>query len=205
MKVRTFKVLLTAAVALAAFNAGSSAARAEPLFRSNQQPTLITAEEDGTGKTGHHVIDPGDNGSTTCSEASFSAVMSSFTDSSITLSGGFGKCTWAGLAAFFDMNGCTFTFYSTGTVDIGGVTCAADPIKFGVAGLCEFTIGPQSSLHEVTYHNLNPTTVTAETHLGGIHGEAAGPACPSAGTFTDGEYTTGNLLIWGGGANFSVS
>lgn len=199
MTIRARTCLLGPLLGLFICAAPISIAEASPLFHSSLSTTTLTAQQDGPGKAGHHVIDAGKNGSITCSTVDFHGTQSGTTAETVTYTAEYSNCTFLGLSAFFRMNACDYVIHSTGTLDIAGANCSVQPIKFGVEGLCEVTIGPHSGLHELTYTNISPDQITVETHVTGIHGVATGAFCPAAGTFTDGEYTTGRLIITAAG------
>jgi hypothetical protein len=61
---------------------------------------------------------------------------------------------------------------------------------------CDVVVPAQTGLSGVRYHPFNgETEVTFEPHVTGIAYTATGPGCPATGHFSNGDYTTGNVVI----------
>lgn len=180
---------------------GTAQAQAEPVFRSSAANTEITVKSDGTGKTGHQVFDAGANGSITCSVVQLHGTQTGRVASEASVEAEYENCTFVGLSASVHMNGCQLVFHSAGTVDVAGAKCATEPIRFGVAGLCEAEVGPQSGLAGIDYHSVSATEVTAEGLVENVSGAASGIGCPTPGEFSGGTFTTGNVVVTGTNAD----
>jgi hypothetical protein len=199
--IHRLKVLFIATMALAAVSAvAASVARAVPLFHSHETLTTITAEEDGTGKTAHQVLDFGANEGITCKQISAEATTSENTVTEITVKNIVYSECFSSVTAFVNMNGCHYLFTSHGLLHI---QCpAGKEIEFGVPG-CTVKVPPQTPTGGgVTFHNIgstdaNTTEVTVEANVTGIHFSSVGPFCIFVGSGTNGEYTTGNAIVTG--------
>lgn len=195
--IRNLKALMIAAVAVLAMSAmAASAAQGAVEFHSSSGAATLTTTPDGTGKTAHQVFDAA-GGTITCNTVSGEASIGGSTaaavqSTTITYSG---NCNFVGQAATVNMNGCNYNFHANGEVDI--VCTGSNEITFSVPSpVCDVVVPPQTGLGTVTYHNINSNTeVTLEPHVTGITYTATGAGCPTAGTFSDGNYTTGNVII----------
>lgn len=211
------KNLLIAMVAMGAVSAvTTSAAYAVPEFHFHETLTTLTVNEDGTSKTGHQVIDFGDNGGFTCNKMSAHATTSAKTTTQITVENisysGRG-CVWLGdPSAKVFMNGCHYLLTSSGggiknSMETGQlhIQCPAGKvIEFTIAGVCTATVSAQTppGTNQITFHNIgttsdNSTQITVEPTVTGISYTVTGAGCVKTGAFNNGEYTTGNWLMTG--------
>jgi hypothetical protein len=201
--IRNFKAFVLASMAIMAMGAIAAQAAPAALFHSSAQVTALTSAPDGTLKNSHHVFDAA-GGSITCGGpgVSFSATSSEKTPEVLTVTANYGpstNCTFLGLAATVNMNGCDYLFNANGTVTLGGTGCVGVTFVVG-SGVseCHVEVTPQTLPNAVTYKNNEAKTeVTVETHATGIKYHAKGPNCPLTGTREDGNYTTGNTWIKG--------
>jgi hypothetical protein len=210
--IRNLKVLIAAAMALAAFGAVSaSGAQAAAHFHCSTKPCTATLKPDGEAgtKTAHHVfiVKKGTaSGSFTCNSLSGTATLAAEEVTEATFSSlAYSTCNIAGTAVTVNMNGCTYTFTAAGGVTVGGCTSGKEiELVVGGASGCIITIGAQT-LSGVSYHNIgveasNTTEITAEVLVKSIKGKTNGK-CTSVtgfdGEFTEAEYTTGNTLVTG--------
>jgi hypothetical protein len=204
---RKLKVILMAAMAIAALSAiSASAAQAAQFTTGGSGSAIITTDPDGTGTATHHVFDSPGNGSITCAAADFKGTVSNGATEITVESDVAGKenepyttCTFLGFSgAFVKMNGCEFVFEANGGVRVQskpGRNCATEPIEFGISG-CVGKVGPQN-LTGATYKNLTATEITLSANVSNIAGSASGALCLTSGSFTTGQYTTGNTIITG--------
>jgi hypothetical protein len=224
--IRNLKVLVAAAMALAAFGAVSASGAQAAEFHCSVEPCTGVIKPDGTGKTSHHVFiveipDTSASVSFTCnslSGGSTTTTKKTFTEVEVGGAVGaanalkYNECTVNGSPGVeVDMNGCKYNFTAAGHVTITGCTNAAAQIEITVttaAGKCTFDIpekvaGVNQTLTTVSYHlsGSAPTReVTVETNVHGIVVNATGTAaaCQIDPTKTlTGTYTTGNTLITG--------
>jgi hypothetical protein len=198
---RILKALLLASMVVAAMSAFSIAsAQAFTKFTNpNGGNTTIVSTPDGTGKTAHHVtVTPA--GSITCSTVDFHGTTSVVESEVTTLTPICTNATFAGIGTTIAQHECDYSFHINGSVDI---KCpVGHDITWEAAG-CKITILPQDGLSGpsgvagVVYHNITSSTeITFSMSLVSIHGEASGCASGN-GTFTNGEYTTGNTILTG--------
>jgi hypothetical protein len=199
---RNLKALMLAAVAALSLSAvGATAAQAAE-FHSSAASTTLKTTADGTGKAAHQVFDAA-GASITCAGVEIvSGTIAGATTSSVTVKVKYtGACTFVGQAATVEMRGCDYKFNASGTVDLVGANCAAEPIRFSVPSPpCTVTVGPQSGLSSVKYNNIKPgakSEITLEPTVTGITYTATGSGCPQTGTKSDGNYTTGNVIVTG--------
>jgi hypothetical protein len=202
--IRTLKALLLAAVAVTALGAiwASAVAQAHtpPEFHCDVEPCSITGTPDGTGKTAHHVFDVkllGQSLPITCNELTFDATQDKKTATTVTATGlVYHGCTFLSAPATVSMNGCHYLLHASTEVT---VQCPAGKEITFEAGSCQVHVPAQGPLKYVHYHNIKPGSVeevTVEPTVTGIHGVAT-LGCPVVGTFTEGEYTTGNTIATG--------
>jgi hypothetical protein len=212
--IRNLKVLLAAAMALAAFGALSATAHATEEFHCSVEPCTWTINPDGTGATVHHVLilknKTSETSSTTCNSLSGEATSTTKTSESITAKNlVYNTCRINGVTLFnLRMNGCTYTFGSkngaTGaTVEIKCPEAKHIEIEIISTG-CRFEVTPQT-LTGAKYHNIGTlgttsTEVTVQLLVKSIVVEvgASGTGCiPKAATgeTLSGEITTGNMIL----------
>ncbi len=176
----------------------ASAASASEEGHSGVSETTVTGLPDGTLKTAHHVIDMAGT-SITCDKNILDGDMKAVAVTQLTMTFKYEGCTFNGQKITVDPGQCEFVVTFNGGLHIastGGGNCNTSPIRVtGVA--CEVRIGTQA-LNGLKFHNINnKTEVTMEMAIKGISYTAEGPGCPKAGTFNDGEYTTGNTILTG--------
>ena len=217
---RNLKVLLAAAMALAALGAIAASSASAALFHCEKaEPCRATLKPDETAgtKTAHHVfIVKGKNGagesvsgSFTCNQLTGEGTAKE-TSSELTITGlAYDSCNIAGTPVTVDMNGCDYLFAAgpPGTVTVTcpeGKQIELTVIAAGVTK-CVVTVGSQGPLAGITYHDAKvggvaKTEITVEALVKNIHGFAH-KGCLAylgfEGTFTEAEYTTGNTIVTG--------
>jgi hypothetical protein len=222
---RNLKVLLAAAMALAAFGAvgvtGASAAGEQ--FHCEIEPCRIRASQDGTGKTGHQVFNVEEGGqiklSVTCETVSGEATTTTKTPKTIELTNiAYGGCTdHIAPELVVDMNGCTYLFFSernaskTASVE---VKCPGtnvieltfrDPTSHALK--CTIDIAGGQDLTGINYHNIGTagtetTETTVEANTSAITVQARGTSDAECfglprNTNLTAHYTTGNAIATG--------
>jgi hypothetical protein len=209
--IRNLKVLGLALVAMMALTAmAATAASAETTiasFHSDSSTgnTILTGEA-----TGNHVFDAA--GSTiTCTGAKFEGTQTGNTAEDVTTSVSYSGCTVTvfgfKIAATVNMGGCAYTFNANGEVGVvnragATKTCAEENITYRVSnfsGECDVKVGPQTGLKSASYTGTTTSansTINVAPNVTGIHGVAAGNLC-TAGTFTNGAYTSGPATVKG--------
>jgi hypothetical protein len=197
--IRNLKALGLAVMAVLALLAmTASVASASEEEHSEAAETTITGLPDGTGKTAHHLIDLAGT-SITCEKNILDGDMKAATVTELIMTFKYEGCTFNGAKITVDPGQCEFIVTFNGGLDIastGGGNCNTSPIRITGLG-CEVRMGTQK-LNGLNFHNINnKTEVTMEMLIKGITYTAEGAACPKAGTFNDGEYTTGNTILTG--------
>ena len=213
--IRNLKILMLAAMAVAAFGAisASGASAAEYHCETAGASCILTLSPDGTSKTAHHVFivrKEGKSGSVTCNGLDAQATGTK-TATELTLTNlNYTGCNLAGTEATIDTTGCDYLFNSNGG-KVNVVCEGANKIKI-TAGACTVEIGSQA-LAGITYTNIatkedvgppvvhTPAHVTVSTEVKNVDGFAKTGCLGLLGfentTFTEGEYTTGNTLVKG--------
>jgi hypothetical protein len=201
--IRNLKVILLAGMALAAVGAlGAGAAQASgELYHCSVEPCKVIINPDGSvgSKTAHFVFDfrvnSGNLTTTTCNRMTGHATSNTKTTTELTVTEiKFTECNVAGQAATMLTNGCHFLLTS-GTEGTLHLQCPAGQSIQDTFGTCVLSIGAQT-LSGVKYHNVG-TEFTVEMLISGIHGTTTAGCPGGAGTFTNGEITTNNLLFTG--------
>ena len=215
--IRNLKALVLAALAVAALGAVmASAAQAAPKFTVEgaveSTETTLTTLKDGTGKTAHQVFDifnseGKEEKSITCNEATGDATVKGASQTAIlALTPGFsGSCQFLGQEVVVENKGCTFEFTALGLLHIrsqAGKECKAgkNPIIFQTKAPLECKVEvAEQTVEGITYHNLADGTITINVPEAGVptlNYTATGKDCPF-GARTNGNFTTGNVIITG--------
>lgn len=187
--IRNLKVLIAAAMALAAFGAfgASGAHAAEEKFHCSVEPCTLTLQKDGTGTTAHQVFvvkgetHAGVKGATvsfTCNEITGEATVNTKTSTEATFTnlaykhgGPTGLCTVAGQEVVkVDMNSCDYKFTSTGGGTTAGSVVHVECSKAGD--------GIELTLEGVACLKVTPLTTTATTAVPGVKYHDANSAPP---------------------------
>jgi hypothetical protein len=209
--IRNLKILMAAAMALAALGAiGVSGAQAAE-FHCSVEPCTLRLKRDGTaaeGKTAHQVIIFENKATTesvsfTCNEITGHATSAAKTFSTIEFTNIiYHGCTVNGSGkVVLDMNGCKYNFSAAGTMTITGCN-AGKKIEFTLTETgCTMTIGEQGPLAGITYKTAGTSPnreVRLSTNVHGIvitaDGTKAQCGIDPAQTL-EGTNTTGNTLI----------
>ncbi len=210
---RNLKILIAAAMALAAFGAiGVSGAQAAE-FHCSVEPCTITVKPDGkpgpTGKTAHHVFivkQGATSVSSTCQQASSHATAEEKEATELTFTNiVYSACNVAGEEATIKMNGCDYRS------EVGGVhhatvqiQCPAEKvieIEAPAIG-CKMTVGNTevlgggSTFKDAETGGVKKTEVTSETTVTNIPVTVVNNKCPELkeGAAT-GEITTANVEL----------
>jgi len=200
---RKLKVLGLAAFAILAVSAMSAAsAQAISGISKPAESIWVTTTPDGTGKTAHHVFDAA-GASITCTqgkgEATIAGTETKVVTTVIEKTIEFTGCSFLGQAASVVGNGCDgHVGISGGEIITSIVGCnPGKTVEFSVASPPCLVSVPEQALFGVTAHNLNANEITVEAHVSGVKYTATGSGCPITGTFSNGNYTTGNHILTG--------
>jgi hypothetical protein len=210
---RNLKAFLLAVTAMMALTGVAASASQAALFHLEKTPATLTAKTHGTANTkaSHQVFDAA-GATVTCAgiEGHGAIKAGDVEPTSVTIDVKYvTPCTFVGQSATIAMNGCDYTFTSHGRVALTNATeksCATEPITVTVpAPFCEVKIGSShagvavnQNLGTVTYKNIGAGStreLTIEPAVTEIAYIATGAGCPKTGTFTDGNYTTGNTFL----------
>ena len=216
--IRNLKVLLGAAMVLAAFGAFSASgaqAHTPAEFHCHVEPCAATLEADGTEATAHHVFvvknSIGETVSFTCTKLEGFATSTTKTATSLEFTNlQYTVCKAAGQAVTVRMNGCKYNFTATGTVTITGCE-AGKKIEVEIVPTgCIATVKEQGPLTGISFHNIGTTATppaasntheTAEAKVPNIAVELDGTTAKCLIDVTKtpitSEYTTGNTTITG--------
>jgi hypothetical protein len=188
--IRKFKTLGIAVVAVLAMSAVVASAASATNFTATEYPTAASA----TSSKGNDTFTTA-AGTVEC-HASFAVASISEPQSSVTVTPTYTNCFAFGLfEAFVHMNGCDYTFYTSGSVDL---TCEAEEGPVAItAGPCEVQISGQSNLSKVDLKNSG-TGISAQATVGGVAYNVTKDnfGCPFIGTGprTGATYTQHNAV-----------
>ena len=215
--IRNLKVLLGAAMVLAAFGAVTASvaqAHTPAEFHCHVEPCAATLEADGTEATAHHVLaiknSVGESVSFTCTKLEGIATSATKTPTSVEVTNlVYTHYTVAGQASIIRMNGCKYSYTAVGMVTITGCI-AGKKIEMEIVSTgCIMTVKEQV-VSGIKFHNIGTTAtppaasnthVTAEAKVPniGIEWDGTTAQCLFDVTKTPivGEYTTGNTTVTG--------
>ena len=192
-KLRTLGLSMIAALAIGSVTA--SAAQAEsPEFHVETAPATIT----GSLKFGEHFFNTS-LGKAKCTSASFSGPQTAKTTTTMTLIPAYEGCTFIGLSAKIETNGCSYVFHlvkgSSPATALMDIACPKEKDITIVAGECVVHIEPQTGLSHVLFENtfpeeVLPSDVDATITVTGMS-YILTPGCPGIEeevTFGSGEY-----------------
>jgi hypothetical protein len=219
--IRNLKVLIAAAMALAALGAISASGAQAAEYHCTVEPCRGTLKPDGTTKTAHHVFivkgktGSGElvSGSFTCGQLTGEGLSNTKTTKEFTVTElACDECNIAGTPCTVDFNGCDYHFVA-GPPSTVTIKCPAGKqieITIKSAGVlkCTIDIPAQGPLGGISYHDAGTTKteLTVETAVKDITGINATPAAGGGscipffgfnGLATEGEYTTGNVIVTG--------
>jgi hypothetical protein len=202
---RTLKVVMLAAMAVAAFGAISAAGAQAAQFHCSVENCTSTTKADGTAKNSHHVfiVTQGvASAATTCASLKGESTGNPQTTETMTLSNiTYSECNVAGAPSTVKMNGCDYLFHSNGEVDVKCPEGSKIVIEVTETG-CQFSIGAQNGLNKVSYATIGTAPnreVTVSTNVTGVAG-SANAKCAGVGIAegaVSGDYTTGNTIVTG--------
>jgi opacity protein-like surface antigen len=191
--VRNLKVLGLAVMAMLAMTAVAASAAQAVEFHSEIENTTITAKTEA----GSNSVFDAAGASISCTSGTFTGTQAAKTAETVTVTPAYSGCTFLGILNVpVEMHGCQYTFHANGETDVTGASCTG--ITFEATG-CKVEVKKQNGLKEVTYTNIGAGTtreVTVTPHVTGITYTSSG-LCPKNGTFSDGNYTSGNATVKG--------
>jgi len=211
------KTLMLLAIALLV-SLGAANAQGAELFHCSVEPCRVTLKPDGAvnTKSSHHVLiikKGAFSSSVTCGEFSGEGTVSKKDDTEITIFPVYKNCNLAGTPATVENGGCHFLvtshFFSGFAIHVTGGPECAFIIK---TAECVISIPRGQSFTGLTYTNINAktevTTAASVKNIKGTAGAGCAPVLGFTGSFTEGEYTTGNTIATGetdpGGSMASV-
>ena len=215
--IRNLKVLLGAAMVLAAFGAFSASgaqAHTPAEVHCHVEPCAYTLEADGTEATAHHVFvvknSIGESVSFTCTKLEGFGTSNKKTATEVEFTNlVYTHCTAAGGAVAVRMNNCKYNFTAAGEVTVTGCT-AGKKIEVEIVSTgCIITVKEQA-LSGIKYHNIGTTATppaASNTHITAeakvpiptpeVDGTTAQCLIDVSKTPFSSEYTTGNTTITG--------
>jgi len=218
--IRNLKILIAAAMALAAFGAISASGAQAAEGHCSVEPCKITILPDGTdsptGKTAHHVfiVKNGGEVSVTCQTLDGEGTSLTKTFKTIQFGGlEYTNCNCSGGGCDIRMNKCEYHFESPGVAPHDAkvkVVCPAGKVIEieTTPSNCLITVGPQGPLtggikfHDAETGGVKKELITAESTVSEIEVTIANsaackglPLTPGTGKF--GTYTTGNVELTG--------
>jgi hypothetical protein len=193
-------VLVAVALAVVAIVA-TAGAHTPATFVFGKLPATITSKAIGTASESHHVIFIPGLKEITCTGAEFEGQTSTSPTVSFRVRASYGGCQSGSEDVIIGMGSCEYAFNANGEVSISskpGEDCEQFPIQIVTKSGCEVRIREQT-LPGVGYTNLNTTGTNPDVTIGmsmtKITGTRGG-GCVNPGTFTTGEYTTGNTVVY---------
>lgn len=181
-KLKILSLVLGAMLAMGA--TGASAAE----FHAAATPVEFT----GTQTTNH--VFKFKAGTVTCKKAAFAGTLAVTTATSLKLSPSYAECTFNGVNATVDVNGCTYAYTaSSATSGQIAINCPEGKTLVFTGPSCTVTVAAQGPLNKMKYE----TTGTSPNRDFDIIHEVteikytqSGAGClGGSGTFTDGTYT----------------
>jgi hypothetical protein len=218
--IRNLKILIAAAIALAAFGAISASGAQAAEGHCSVEPCKVTVLPDGTpgtaGKTAHHVFifkQGSKSIPATCQKMEGNGTVATKTFKTLQLGSiVYSNCDIAGAASTVKMNGCEYHFETPGVAPHDAkfkVVCPPGKfIEFEVPATgCLLTIESSGASGGLKFHDaetggVKKELVTMETTVTGISADmlSLNGTCPGElqkGAVTA-EYTTGNVELTGG-------
>jgi hypothetical protein len=202
--IKTLGIATAVALALMAVVGASAASAETAAFEAPGAGSSGTRTWSGARTGENHKLRLGEDWFS-CSNTSFTGLMTGEEATEVTVSPELAGCNWNGVSTSWSVNGCKFRFHvgtgaewhSTGTVDIVG---CAEPM-LSTLPLCLLEIGNQNGLGPVEYTTTTvegKDAIKAAAKLTGItytrknNGNCSG----LSGTYSDGTYT-GEWIIKG--------
>ncbi len=203
--IRKLKILMLAAMAMAAVSAVGAPSVQAAEFHCSVEPCRVTPKPDGAvgTKTSHHMFDvnlPKQVLPITCKEIQGEGTATFKTVESLTIQNiQYQGCEFLGVPALVEMNGCDYLLTAAGEVQIN---CPPEKqITFGSLG-CVVHVPAQGPFKGITFHNIpeekSQNEITVSASIKGIQAVATGAGCPEVGeSKAKSEYTTGNVILTG--------
>jgi hypothetical protein len=193
-RLRTLALALAATSALGAVSATGASAGT---FKADSYPARITGEQTT------QIVFTGVVGSWKCNGLNMQGELSA-ESSSLNLTPSYSECSWAGIAATVNMEGCTYEYTAGSTIEGNenkiqatmDVRCpTGKEIKLTLTNNCTIRIPEQSGLGSVTLENklaTEPMDVDLQLNVSGMtYRVEHGNFCPN--TPADGTYNNGTL------------
>ena len=162
-------------------------------FHAENAPATITGKQTALAKDSYARLNLA-GGQLLCTQHGFSAELKSTGEQTLATTPSLNSCTYHGQGASVEMRGCKLILHPSGAVDVGGASCAAEPMRVSIPS-CTVTIAPQANLLKASYGSYWGSFSSASRQLAmtfdlsGIQHTAAGAGCPSVGTFSNGTFS----------------
>jgi hypothetical protein len=198
MNSKRLKLMLAAAVAVLAVSAAASTAASAGTFKAGSYPATIT----GTQAT--QVIFTGVVGTWKCGALAMQGELKE-ESTSLNLTPLYSECSWAGVAATINMEGCTYNYTAGNTLGENKIEATMDVVcpagkeaKLTLTNGCTIRIPSQNGLKSVTAENTLMDVdlqlgVTAMTYT--VENGTKCPNTPANGTYTNGTLSGVETLI----------
>jgi hypothetical protein len=193
--IRNLKALGLAFVAVFAMSAIAASAAQAVEFHAESAPAII----EGVQEAGHPSEFETSAGTISCSGATFTGTSATTTTPTLNINFSYTGCTFLNvLNVPVEPRGCHYVFHASGTVDVAGTNCAAEPIRFS-ALTCVVTVPPQENLEKVTFTNQGTGSerdVTVTPEVTGIrYNTSAGCSNGFHEGLTNGVYRGGQTTV----------
>ncbi|HEY8810063.1 MAG TPA: hypothetical protein VIM28_08575 [Solirubrobacterales bacterium] len=166
---KTLGLALLAVLAMSAMVASAAhAEEGEKKFEAGKYNAFLTGEQiAGAGHGAELTFNIGVFGQIKCSKVVFAAIMTAAT-STVTMTPTYEECAIGTKPVTTTMNGCDFLFHGSGAIDLVCPAGQSIDIHLYATGaahdfnktLCEYTVGPQAGLKEITF--TNTTTISPD-------------------------------------------
>lgn len=193
---RRLKFTVGALAAALAISVLAASAASAGTFKAASYPATITGEQTT------QVVFTGVVGTWKCGGLAMQGELKA-ESGTLNLTPVYSECSWAGIAATINMEGCTYEYVAGNTVEgkenkieaTMNVRCpAGKEALLTLTNGCTIRIGEQTGLKNVTAENtlLSPTVVDLQLGITGMKYKVVnGSKCPN--TPSDGTYTNGTL------------
>jgi hypothetical protein len=214
MNMRRMKSAVGALAVALAIGALAASAASAGTFKAASYPATITGEQTS------QILFTGVVGTWKCGGLAMQGELKG-ESGTLNLTPVYSECSWAGIAATINMEGCTYEYVAGNTVEgkenkieaTMNVRCpAGKEALLTLTNGCTIRIGEQTGLKNVTAENtlLAPTVVDLQLAITGMKYKVVnGSKCPN--TPADGTYTNGamsgveRLLAESGGKQIAFS
>lgn len=193
-KVGLAATVVIAALAGAALMITSAGAHTPANFAfPNGGNTIIESKVDGV----HEIVIPS-WGTLVCQRVDFLGTVTGTSATKLALDPFFSECKLGGENAAVSSEACQFVFGADGSMTISprpGESCSKFPIKISTENNCQVFL-PEQNLTGIGYTNIsNSEQITFSMTITKLSGTRKN--CAPEGSFTSGQYKTGNTILYG--------